>query len=468
MVGLFKRLKNKEYKSKNMDYLKLFEGHSDYSSYIADNGITRPSIGFCLDENEVHFNEFDGSEQYLTFVAEEPGTFTLTIGSAVTTGDVTSVSYSLDDGETWTTVNNTASTQVTITTPTVSAGGTVLWKGNATRMAINSGNTTNTPFVSSIFSSTGKYSALGNVMSLIYGDNFIGKTSLSGKNFAFSALFSKNENLKSTKNLALPATELSNHCYNAMFSGCTSLTDTPKLPATNLSGTNYCYRLMFSRCNSLTKAPELPATTLGVSCYNQMFSYCEQLITAPRLPATTLADRCYGAMFSGCINMINPPQLPASELTLGCYTSMFKGCTSLTTAPALSSMSLNYECYSDMFSGCTSLSVAPELPATTLAYGCYSEMFMDCTALTTAPVLPATELVTQCYFSMFYNCSSLNYVKAMFTTNENNMLNYLGGDGDDWWLEYVASSGTFVKNSAATWNNQYIVPNGWTVQTASS
>ena len=38
------------------------------------------------------------------------------------------------------------------------------------------------------------------------------------------------------------------------------------------------------------------------------------------------------------------------------------------------------------------------------------------------------------------------------------------------WVNRVASSGTFVKNSAATWNvtGKNGVPSGWTVQTASS
>ena len=35
------------------------------------------------------------------------------------------------------------------------------------------------------------------------------------------------------------------------------------------------------------------------------------------------------------------------------------------------------------------------------------------------------------------------------------------------WVSSVASTGTFVKNSAATWNTAYKIPVGWTVETAS-
>lgn len=119
--------------------------------------------------------------------------------------------------------------------------------------------------------------------------------------------------------------------------------------------------------------------------------------------------------------------------------------------------------YSHMFKECTSLVTAPELPATTLAKSCYIGMFQGCTSLTTAPELPAMTLTNSCYNYMFSDCTSLNYIKAMFTTAPST--SYTRD-----WVNGVASTGTFVKNSAATWNvtGANGVPNGWTVQTASA
>lgn len=101
------------------------------------------------------------------------------------------------------------------------------------------------------------------------------------------------------------------------------------------------------------------------------------------------------------------------------------------------------------------------LPATTLANSCYYYMFTGCTNLTTAPELPATTLASNCYVSMFNGCSNLSYIKAMFTTTPGD--SYMSN-----WVENVKATGTFVKNSAATWdvtgNNG--VPSGWTVETA--
>ena len=202
--------------------------------------------------------------------------------------------------------------------------------------------------------------------------------------------------------------------------------------------------------------------TLASNCYGYMFSGCTGLTSAPKLPATTLAEGCYSNMFNGCTGLVTAPSLPAFTLDVYCYYYMFKGCTSLTSAPMLSATTLANYCYNNMFSGCTGLTTAPELPATTLAYSCYSYMFRGCTGLTTAPELPAATLTDYCYNYMFYGCSSLSYVKAAFTTTPSSTYTLE-------WLTGVRSTGTFVKNAAATWNVSGAtgIPYGWTVETYS-
>lgn len=115
------------------------------------------------------------------------------------------------------------------------------------------------------------FNAYGNVMSLLYGDEFRGKTSLADFPYALQHLFYQ-EGIVDASNLVLPATTLSEGCYYAMFELCTSL----------------------------TKAPVLPATTLAEMCYERMFSYCTSLTTAPSLKAPVLVDKCYREMFDGC------------------------------------------------------------------------------------------------------------------------------------------------------------------------
>lgn len=136
----------------------------------------------------------------------------------------------------------------------------------------------------------------------------------------------------------------------------------------------------------------------------------------------------------------------------------------------LPATTLSTYCYDYMFYGCTALTTAPLLPATTLQQYCYRYMFRGCSSLTTSPTLPATTLQRYCYQYMFQNCSKLNYIKAMFTTdpgssNSTNQARYTYN-----WVSGVSSSGTFVKNSRASWSRTgaHAVPSGWTTQTASS
>ena len=391
-------------------YIKKFNNHSDYEIYINNENKILPNVSYCENNNDTHYNPYTYAEEYLTFVALEDGTFTFTPRSNKV------IYYSTDNGTTWIEGNSIE----------VNNGDKVLWKGTMTP-----------DYYGGIgkFSSTGNFDVKGNIMSLLYGDNYKEQTDLTGTTSDFWYLFENNTKVINANNLSLPATTLASYCYYYMFYGCTSL----------------------------TTAPELPATTLASSCYSHMFYGCTSLTTAPTLPATTLASSCYYSMFYGCTSLTTAPTLPATTLASSCYSSMFQGCTSLTTAPTLSATTLASSCYSYMFYGCTSLTTAPELPATTLASSCYSYMFKGCTSLTTAPELPATTLAEYCYMYMFQGCSNLNYIKAMFITTPAYYYNSS-------WVDGVAASGTFVKNSAAEWNvtGTNGVPSGWTVQTASA
>ena len=189
---------------------------------------------------------------------------------------------------------------------------------------------------------------------------------------------------------------------------------------------------LFKGCSALTTAPALPATTLAVLCYFEMFRDCTSLTAVPAtLPATTLAENCYQSMFYNCKALATAPTLPATTLAASCYHSMFYGCKALATAPAL--------------------------PVTTLARFCYNQMFRECTNLTTAPALPAETLADYCYQSMFRDCTSLNSITMLAT-------NISASDCLQNWVSDVAELGTFYKNSDAIWDNEGVVPSGWTVQ----
>ena len=287
---------------------------------------------------------------HLTFTALEAGTFTLTIPASVKSSHLSSISYSLDNGKTWTTTNND-DTVITITTPTVAEGGTVLWKGSGTQMAVNS-----TSGNYSRFSSTGNYQISGNVMSLLYQNTFDIQKEIEAT-YALCCLFRNNDTLIRANDLEFPAMKLTDSCYREMFGDC--------------------YYLVEARF-------DLPAAIAPANAYRSIFGNDERLVTADvTIYAHTLYDNCCRWMCGGCKE------------------------------------------------------------------------------LTTAPVILATTLSGSGVLQQVFNgCKKLQYIKAMFTTAPSSTTTNQFTNG-------VASTGTFVKNGAATWTTTGVnaVPTGWTVVT---
>ena len=196
----------------------------------------------------------DYSQDYLTFRTKNNAVL---FSFTPTSGNVISFSY---DGITWREI--TSGTGVYL-----SSGRTIVWKGNMTPI-INGGIGNFRARRADSFDYTGEFDVEGNIMSLMYGDNFSGQTSLAGKDFAFNGLFSPQcMGLQSAENLVLPATTLSEGCYGEMFYGCTNLTTAPTLPATTL--VDWCYASMFAECTSLNKVTCL-ATDISAS-YSTMY-----------------------------------------------------------------------------------------------------------------------------------------------------------------------------------------------------
>ena len=415
-----------------MKHITLFDTTTQYNNATLD----LPNVSLTLDNMEVHYNPYiDYSKEYLTCVALEDGTISFNIWDSMGTDYITSISYSTDNGKTWTTTNNMNNKEEHLSiSVNVNEGDKVMWKGYAQQTGYYDEDDYG-DYVGSFFSSTAEFDVQGNVMSLLYGDDFKGEDTLEYDG-QFANLFydydGENEcKVVNARNLSLLATTLTDWCYYRMFSDCTMLTTAPQLQSTTLASN--CYYSMFDSCTALTTTSQLPATTLAESCYNSMFDGCTSLTTAPELPAATLANACYRHMFSGCASLTSAPELPATTLQSSCYYSMFKGCTNLTTAP--------------------------ELHATTLATSCYSNMFYGCTSLTTAPVLPATTLVSNCYNSMFYGCTNLNSITCLAT-------DISASNCTREWVYKVAASGTFTK--AASMENWTTgangIPTNWTVE----
>ena len=276
-----------------MKYLTDYETKAAYDAVKKD--LPKPQIALVRDDYKVHFkpNKHDYSQDYLTIVAKENGTIMFRYYWESYEGDNTSMSYSVNDGN-WVTTQYEGGKEIYVN---VSNGDKVRWKGINNTLTYDTGEGLDNSYFSCDF----EFDVEGNIMSLLYGDNFTDKVTLT-KRAALGAIFRDNEKFTSAKNLILPATSLSSSAYCETFSGCTSLTETPELPATTLA--DGCYHGMFAGCTSLTEAPQLPATMLAERCYQEMFRDCTSLTEAPELLATTLTNWCYYGMFYGC-NRLN-------------------------------------------------------------------------------------------------------------------------------------------------------------------
>ena len=225
--------------------------------------------------------EHDYSKDYLTTTALESGCiFTLTIASGVSTSLLTSISYSIDGGANWTTTSNVDATAITIQTPTIGEGESVLWKGIGTALASGNANT------ATIFSTNKNYKVSGNILSMLCGDNYESETRPNTR--AFNSLFRYNYYLTDASNLIISG-DMGDSMYAYLFGFCTSLTEPPALPAQTL--VNACYGYMFYGCTSLVNAPILPAQTLATYCYNYMFGGCTSLSYIKMLALNITATR---------------------------------------------------------------------------------------------------------------------------------------------------------------------------------
>lgn len=269
--------------------------------------LTASYSGFTATGNVTIYQEAaessDFSKKPLTFNILSAGTINWTASNA---SIAKTIDYKLNNGE-WTSItSNTGSSAPTIT---VNSGDKVQFRGNNTQYGNGSSN------YNSFGSSTAEFEVEGNIMSLIYGDDFKNNLTISSAN-TFNGLFRDCAKLVYAKNLILPATTLADWCYYNMFYNCKSLTTAPALPATTLA--NGCYNNMFRGCTSLTTAPALPATTLANYCYDSMFQDCISLTTAPELPATTLRSLCYDSMFAGCSKLNYIKCLATNISAYGC------------------------------------------------------------------------------------------------------------------------------------------------------
>lgn len=242
-----------------MKNIRLFETETEMNEAV----IEECSVSYVIENNKVYTTPENGgqggvdySAMYTTFEALEDGlTIRFSENFADFSENPSEFEYRIDNGEWY-------ALPFGETTPSINTGQNIQFKNDNPLILGELGIGT--------FVLSKKCKASGNIMSLHYGDDFIGKTDLTGKNNAFTALFAGSTNLIDTVNLQLPATTLSSRCYQSMFYDCSSLTTAPILPATTLA--EVCYDWMFNGCSKLNNITMLATDISAEYCLNEWVS----------------------------------------------------------------------------------------------------------------------------------------------------------------------------------------------------
>ena len=265
------------------DTLRLFQSEEDYNA--VKDSLEYPTVSYVEETDNVYY--IHNSQPNYFYVEALADGMTVALNSAAPddymgmTAPSNVLEYSTDL-KTWTTLPNDTPSKA------LNNGERLYLRGNATSAV----DVTNMMFGMGFFNISHPCNVGGNIMSLLFNDDFEDKTDLTGYDMAFAYLFLQ-QPIVNASELILPATTLSMACYG----------------------------MMFGLCTSLTTAPALPATTLSMACYNIMFQACVSLTTAPVLPATTLVSQCYYYMFVGCSNLNNITMLATDISAEDCLTN---------------------------------------------------------------------------------------------------------------------------------------------------
>lgn len=271
-----------------MKHIKKFGTEEEYIAYIKSIEAASPNV--CLiGDNVIRYNKVVYGRLPFFIEAKEDMTVKFSTNA---------IQYSLNN-QSWVSLpKNTA-------TPTINKGQVIYFKQTGISPSSSTGIGT--------FTLTGKCNCAGNIMSLLYGDDYFNEDN-NLPDYAFYKLFSNATNIISAKNIILPK-----------------------------KSSLRSFAFMFESCSNLVDGPDILAETLANKSCEDMYVHCSSLAIHPEIAATTIDQYACGAMFYNCVLLQETCELKAKILTSGCYNYMYYGCRNLrlikayfTTSPSSS------------------------------------------------------------------------------------------------------------------------------------
>jgi hypothetical protein len=242
------------------------------NAYVGDTQVAKICLGTDIVWPTIVYSAIP-----LTFEILSAGTITWERYAGGSTNSKT-IQYKKNDGE-WTSItSNTGSSAPSIS---VVPGDIVVFKGNNNSYCSGPGY--------NLFGGSATFKAYGNILSLIYGDNYQTETELPSGNTVntlhnFDSLFWKNSGITDTSNIIMPQ-NTKNTCYHKMFEDCINLEKAPALPAATLEP--YAYQYMFANCPKLVYVKCLATNISASSCTSNWLSSVSPTGTFVKHPNAT-------------------------------------------------------------------------------------------------------------------------------------------------------------------------------------
>ena len=284
----------------------------------------------------------DYSQDYLTFEIVSGGTIMFQ-SNRTESSIAKEIQYSINNGS-WTEINSSGYTGFTVST-----GDVVRFKGANARY----GTLDATSPRASFQDSTAVFNMYGNIMSMIYGDNFIGQTVLDSGGYNFIGIFG-NVKVVNAENLVIPAETIPDYGLTNFMIESPTLQVAPKqIPATTIGVCGM--QGSFARCGQLTNAPEFSVTNVADSGFVQTFVECSSLVHGPSiLPIQTMGGGACRNMFGNCTSLTTAPELPCATLSQNAYNRMFLTCPSLNYVKCLATDISATDCVTNWITGVAS------------------------------------------------------------------------------------------------------------------
>lgn len=299
-----------------------FNSHNEHETYINSEDYKEPYV--CYDQEHIHYNNIDYSKEYFTIEALENGTMKAYINWYSSRGNG-NIYYSFNKS-TWTSIFEHNENYQYYTNINVIKNQKIYFKGD---YLPNGNYNCGGLKISNNF----KFNVSGNILSLVYLDNFQNQeyliqqsnliTSSSNSNWnycnweyngvryygnrgeqymnIFGSMFKDNTNLISAGNLVFSMKQVCDSAFTSMFYGCTSLVDFPQFADDMICWKNP-FTDMFNGCTSLKKVEKFSPIFAYRISNNGSNYYCTRMFYG-----------CTSLNYIKCL-MNNPYESGTSEL----------------------------------------------------------------------------------------------------------------------------------------------------------